>query len=128
MYKDKEKAKEATRERVRRYREGKKGVTEGEGVTSSPTSEGVTGKEGVTLKALQYPGIVDILTDPKQRAGLEKVCRAFKESHHPEYAADVYVGMDTYDTPLGEAINFGVTVLEAGDLLDCTQNVPLPVG
>ena len=35
MYKDKEKQKEATRERVRRYREKQKGVT-------SPTSEGVT--------------------------------------------------------------------------------------
>jgi hypothetical protein len=105
MYKDKEKQREATRERVRRYRE----AHQAEGVTPTPTSKGVTAKIGVT-----YPGIIDILTDRKQRTGLEKIVQAFKESHHPEYAADVYVGV------------YGPTVLEAGDLLECTQDVPLP--
>ena len=50
MYKDKEKAKQASKERMRRYRA--KGVTKEQGVTpKGVTSEGVT-TQGVTLKGI----------------------------------------------------------------------------
>ena len=55
MYKDKDKQREATKERVRRYREKQKGVTKTKGVTSSPTSEGVTSGEGVTPDYVRAP-------------------------------------------------------------------------
>jgi hypothetical protein len=100
MYKDKEKQKEANKEASRRYRQG---MTQ-EGMTETPKCEGMT----------EYPGIIYVLTDRKQRSTLGKVVQAFKDSHHPEYAADVYVGV------------FGPSVLEAGDLLECTRNIPLP--
>ena len=47
-YSDQEKKKQASRERVRRYREKAKGVTSEEGVTPTVTSEGVTSPQGVT--------------------------------------------------------------------------------
>jgi hypothetical protein len=64
MYKDKEKQKEAGRERVRRYREGQKALQ----------------KEGVTSPGAlhDYPDIIDKLTDPFWRDRLEKICGAFK--------------------------------------------------
>ena len=74
MYKDKEKQQEAQRERTRRYRERQKGVTE-QGVTS----EGVTDLPGVLL-------------DPIKREKLYRICQAFKDSHHPEYAQCVWLG------------------------------------
>jgi len=55
MYKDKVKQREATLERVRRYREKQKGVT----------------TEGVTEKGVTYPAILLALCDPKKRAMLE---------------------------------------------------------
>ena len=58
MYKDKEKAKAAGRERVRRYRERQKGVTSG-GVTP----------EGVTR-------IAERLTDPVWRPRLGLICES----------------------------------------------------
>ena len=72
MYKDKEKQKETTRDRVRRYRESK-GVTASEG-------------KGVTLD------IIDKLTDKAYRVKLAKICHAFGVSHHPDYASDVWLG------------------------------------
>lgn len=63
-YKDKEKELEATRERVRRYRNKHKGVT----------LEGVTG-QGVT----QYPAILYALTDPIKRKKLEAITQSLKE-------------------------------------------------
>lgn len=62
MYADKIKEKEATKERVRRYREKQKGVTK----------EGISG-EGVTV-----PAIVKALTDPKKRKMLEFVSQDLK--------------------------------------------------
>ena len=80
MYKDKEKAKENARERIRRYRN--KGVT-------SPTvgEEGVT--KGVTRETRH---LAELLLDPVTRAELEDICHAFAESNHPEYIHDVFMG------------------------------------
>jgi len=78
MYKDKEKEREAARERMKRYRQ--------KGVTKGVTSEGVTG-QGVT-----YPDIIDKLTDSFWRPKLEGVCNAFQHSHHPSYMKDVWLG------------------------------------
>jgi len=91
MYKDKEKQREATKERVRRYR---KGVTKTEGVTASK-------EQGVT------PDIIDKLTNPFWRGRLEKICSAFQNSHHPSYMKDVWLG----DTNLSTAC----------DWLECTR-------
>lgn len=55
MYKSKEKQRESDRERAKRYRDKKKGVT-----------------QGVT------PAIVKALTDPKKRAMLEYLSMNFK--------------------------------------------------
>ena len=73
MYKDKEKEREATRERMKRYRQ--------KGVTKGVTPEGVT-----------YPDILDKLTDPVWRGRLERICNAFGSSHHPSYMKDVWLG------------------------------------
>jgi len=78
MYKDKEKQQAATREAVRRHRE--KGIT-----------EGIT-KQGITSEGITCPDIIDKLTDPFWRGRLEKVCLAFKSSHHPSYSQDVWLG------------------------------------
>ena len=91
MYRDKDKAREASKERMRRYRDKKgvtKGVTSVEGVTTPVTIEGVTGcNMGVT-----YPDLLDKLTNPWWRDRLGKICAAFRASHHPEYVQDVWLG------------------------------------
>lgn len=95
MYKDREKQKEAARERKRRQRD--KGVTLAtEGVTNFPgliprASKGVT-KESVMPQGVTYPDIIDKLTDPVWRPKLEKICNAFQSSHHPSYSKDVRLG------------------------------------
>lgn len=66
-YKSSDQAKQASRERMRKYREG---------VTKGVTLEGVTG-EGVT----RYPAIMYALTDPIKRAKLEKICQSLKDHH-----------------------------------------------
>ena len=53
----------------------------------SNKTEGITG-QGLT----SYPDIVDKLTDPVWRGRLEKICHAFKGSHHPSYVQDVWLG------------------------------------
>jgi len=95
MYKDKEKQKKASSEAVRRFR--------GKGITQGITKEGITG-EGIT----SYPDIIDKLTDSFWRPRLEKICHAFKSSHHPDYAHDVTVGV------------YGVDLGTACDLLEVT--------
>ena len=59
MYKDREKQREATRQRVARHR---KGVT-----------KGVTLEQGVTSKALQGISLVEKLVDPVWREKLSKI-------------------------------------------------------
>ena len=85
MYKDKMKQRANTRDRVRRYRDKAKGVTEGvtlpKGVTAMQEPQGVT-----------YPDILDKLTDPVWRDRLAKICAAFKSSHYPGYVSDVWIG------------------------------------
>jgi len=102
MYKDRERQKEAARERKRRQRD--KGVTSAtKGVTL-----GVTKAEGVTASKEQgvTPDIIDKLTNPFWRGRLEKICSAFQNSHHPSYMKDVWLG----DTNLSTAC----------DWLECT--------
>ena len=67
MYKDKNKEREASKERMRRYRQ--KGVTEG------VTSEGVT--QGVTSSPAYH--ILDKLTDPKWRENLIYLCSHLRQ-------------------------------------------------
>ncbi len=57
-YKDKEAQREASRERIRRYRALHKGVTSEQGVTDPSVSEGVTLGQGVTS------GVTGSLTGP----------------------------------------------------------------
>ena len=90
MYKDKEKAREASRERKRRQRD--KGVT--------------LATKGVTSDMRVSPDIIDKLTNPFWRGRLEKLHAAFEASHHPSYAHDVMLG----DAFLSDVC----------ELLDCT--------
>jgi len=62
-YKDKETAKKASKERMRRFR----------GVTSGVTNEVVTEK-GVT----KYPAIIHALVDPEKRKKLERIHQSLK--------------------------------------------------
>ena len=121
MYKSKTKQREATKERVRRYRN--------KGVTSS-TGGGVTSEQGVTISIIEpasvvigrdmegvtfstgedegvtYPNILDKLTDPVWRDRLSRLQAAFEHSHHPDYASACWLG----DCNLSLAF----------DLLECT--------
>jgi len=83
MYKSKEKQREAVRKAVSKHCQG---------ITSE--------KEGIT-----YPDIIDKLTDSKWRSRLEKICLAFKESHNPKYAEDVYLGISAPCYPMDEVCN-----------------------
>jgi len=65
MYKDKTKQKQAVKRAVAKHREG---------ITSSPTSEGITSKQGIT-----YPHIIDKLTDKRWRDNLTYVCSHFRQ-------------------------------------------------
>jgi len=92
MYKDKEKQKEATAERVRRYRNKQKGVT----------------SEGVTQQGVTYPAILRALVDPIKRQKLEKIYQSLKEFKQAE---NVYYGCGKDSVP------FDVV----GDLLEVTK-------
>ena len=86
MYKDKEKQKEANRKASKRYRQG--------------MTQGMTGQP----KMSNYPHILDKLTDPVWRKRLEKLCLAFKNSHHPKYNEDVFFCEDGF--PLNVACDW----------------------
>ena len=83
MYKDREVRKQASKERMRKMREG---VTSPLGVTRTPRVEGVTKAAGVT------DDMMDKLTSDFWRGRLTKICNAFKESSHPDYVMDVWLG------------------------------------
>ena len=106
MYKDVEKRKQASKERMQRMRQGVTlGVTK-EGVTSM----GVTKTEGVTAlkgQGVTYPDILDKLTDKTWRKKLGMLNDAFKTSHNPHYAKEVWLG----DLPLDVVF----------DYLECTR-------
>ena len=93
MYKDKEKQREAARERIRRYRDKQKGVT----------SEGVT-NQGVT----PYHPILDDLVDPVRRKKLEAICEALKR--RKDLSGKVFYGIGENGLPMDVV----------GDLLDAT--------
>lgn len=80
MYKDKDKQREATKDRVRRYRDKQKGVTMPEGVTSWKEREDRVGEDG--WGGVTCPDIIDKLTDPIWRGKLEKICSAFAHRPH----------------------------------------------
>lgn len=84
MYKDREKQREVTKDRVRRYRDKQKGVTELEGVTIKFAADDIC--------SVTYPDIIDKLTDPTWRGKLEKICHAFQASSNPSYSKDVWLG------------------------------------
>ena len=94
MYKNKDKQREATRKAVQKHRQG---------ITQGITSEGITG-QGIT-----YPDIIDKLTDPVWRDRLGRICQAFKNSHHPGYVQDVWLGDSNLSTVC--------------DWLECTDKV-----
>ena len=80
MYKDKEVRKQASKERMRKMREGvTSGVTKAEGVTGVKAA-------GVT------DDMMDKLTSDFWRGRLTKICNAFNESSHPDYMLDVWLG------------------------------------
>ena len=81
MYKDKAKQREAGKERVRRYRDKQKGVT-----NEDTMALGVT------------PDIILKLTDPFWRGRLAKICDAFEHSHHPRYKEEVWLGETNLST------------------------------
>ncbi len=85
MYKDKGKRKESDKNRQRRYREKRKGVTD-EGVTD----EGVTSldKPGV------YPHVVHALTDPEKRKKLEAIHQALTYRPQLHLDKEVRYGID----------------------------------
>ena len=85
MYKDENKRKKTTAERVRRYRDKQKGVTFPEKALHQPK-----------LDMSNYPHILDKLTNPVWRGRLEKICLSFKQSHHPKYNEDVYFCEDGF--------------------------------
>jgi len=118
MYKSKEAQKRANLERQRRYREKRKGVTEGvtpEGVTP----ESVTLSDGriwhpdpkywrpkVDRKESDYPAIVQALTDPIKRKRLESITRELKSRR------------------VADCMRYGIagpTFDIVGDLLDCVK-------
>jgi len=71
--------KEATRLRVKRYRDNKKSVT--------PIPE------NVTLNVTQYHPILDYLTDPIKRDKLEKICESLGRR---KLSNNVYFGCNRY--------------------------------
>ena len=76
--------------------------------------EGLTG--GSNMESLTCPDIIDKLTDKAYRVKLEKICHAFKVSHHPSYASDVWLGV-TEDIVVAGSTNLSV----ACDYLEVTR-------
>ncbi len=104
MYKDKDKQREAARLAMRRHREGiTEGITQAEGITSSPTSEGITGEEGITSCPVYH--ILDKLTDSKWKENLTYLCSHLRQS-------------DKEVTWLGD-----VSMVTVCDWLECTLSV-----
>ena len=100
-YKDKENERVASKERMRRMRQGvTKGVTKTEGVTA-------LGAKGVT-----YPDILNKLTDKTWRKKLSMLNDAFKTSHNPNYAKDTFLGVIFPD-------RYSLDVVF--DLMECTR-------
>ena len=77
MYKSKVKQKEATKERVRRYREKQKGVTKEEGVTLLELLTRII-EEGKDWDYTNTPAIVKALVNPKKRKMLEFISQDLK--------------------------------------------------
>jgi len=90
-YKDKAREREASKERVRRYRVLKKGVT--------GKAKGVTLEQGVTLQVVtpsvtvsegMTPPVMHMLADVKRRGKLQAI---YTELKRRELAGHVWVGM-----------------------------------
>jgi len=84
-YKDPIKAREASKERMKRYREQQQGVTR----------QGVTG-EGVT----RYRPILYALTDPNKRQKLERICESLARHN---VLGEVWFGCGVDSTNMEEA-------------------------
>ena len=74
MYKDKAKQRKANREAMRKKRGITEGITKEQGITPSPTSEGIT--QGITAQASH---ILDKLTDPRWRDNLSYLCEHMRQ-------------------------------------------------
>ena len=88
MYKNKEKQREAVKKAVQKHRQG---ITIGEDVAQKVRVREIVSK-GITQQGITYPDIIDKLTDESWRPRLEKICHAFKVSHHPDYSEMCWLG------------------------------------
>ena len=81
-------------------------ITDGSNIS---IESNITDGSNIKVEGLTYPDILYKLTDKvKWRPALEKICHAFKCSHHPDYAHDVMVGV------------YGVDIATACELLEVT--------
>ena len=121
MYKDKEKQRETDRERQRRYRKGvikQEGVTEGQQIVDNLKAsihDYHCDKANKLTAGITCPDIIDKLTDKAYRVKLGKICHAFKVSHHPSYASDVWLGITE-----GVTVKGSTNLSVACDYLECT--------
>ena len=87
MYKDKSRQRLANKAAMQRKRQGiTEGITKSQGITGTPRVQGITGVGGIT------DDMMDKLTSDFWRGRLTKICNAFKESSHPDYMMDVWLG------------------------------------
>ena len=103
MYKDKEAQKVAARERVRRYRDKQKSVTQ-------PTECNAQTTKDVTPNVTPYNPLMTHLTDPIKRRKLQAICDAFANS------------------PYGKKITFGyhgANLDEVRQMLDLTAGLKI---
>ena len=85
MYKDKEKQKAAARERVRRYRDKQKSVTQ-------PTECNAQTTKDVTPNVTPYNDLMTHLVDPIKRRKLQAIFDAFTNSPHGKKVTFGYHG------------------------------------
>ena len=107
-YKSKNEASKASKERMKRYRAKRQGVTAGRNKTEGVTTKGVTlSKESVTPKEIaetvglapdkagKYAPIIYTLADTVKREKLRKVCEQLsgKPTHRRNYLSSVWYGI-----------------------------------
>ena len=84
--------------------------------------EGITNEETklASITQINYPNIIDKLTDPVWRPRLEKICSAFKNSHAD--SVDVWLGVPEGMFTLPVELDYMPIPLNvACDWLECTS-------